>query len=769
MAILIVSKQILIGILLMNENIKAQSEYFNPFMNEYEKIKEIKKLHTQDDVLVRVMKVEGRNDYIEPLSNMGVSKEYLQKQTAQSLKENITQAILGNQTQLKALQQGYNTYHLSPFQKEVLESALDIANNPTKLKEYKLQGLQKQLDNLNSNEAYHIEKGREYDKARYAKDRQELEKEIAVLKGTESSLESAPQKVESSDIIFTDTKGKEHTLTKEVQEQWCETFNLKSLDESYIPQLPQELQEAIGKEIKLTKGSLYKIIEKGREQYIPQIKETLEKPDFALRDTDNMLIIAKEIGDKQYFTSINLETKDYFISVSNAPKKENILKNKVENGAEVIYQSPNAKSIFYTDTLLQEGKSPTNKIDSDIIPQTPQEIIKQAKGQGKSVAETKEYETLKEHIEIPLQKEIQQAEQELIEYEKRTEKLLDDDYKQSYIETTIRDFYRYYEIPQEVKAIQKKYFNQAMPQEYEKFLNPIKNLPEQTIANDLKELGSEANILQYFKDSIHNKYVGKSMAKGTQTAKEAEMLFLSLRYKDFDIPYEAFGLNSAKGKVAFGKFKTSLKKGELTDKLAFHLYNENTHKNRKSIERLLNIKPLAEFGENYAEHYHSGESAIAKLLNEKQGQVSGAFYRKELGDIDLVWGDSNFGLKHILDKHGSEFENIAKELDEIIQNGEVVKNSDRATLQYTKENGEIFKVGLKANWKGEPTQNKWIITAYKDEREMAKTINSSDFTKGETLPLNSNDIIPQTPQEIIKQAKEQGKSVAETKELLQKK
>lgn len=336
---------------------KAQSEYFNPFMNEYEKIKEIKKLHTQDDNLIRVMKVQGRNDYIEPLSNMSVSKEYLQKQTAQSLRENITQAILGNQTQLKALQQGYNTYHLSPFQKEVLESALDIANNPTKLKEYKLQGLQKQLDNLNSNEAYHIEKGREYDKSRYAKDREELEREISALK------------VESSDIIFTDKKGKEHTLTKEVQEQWRETFNLKSLDESYIPQLPQELQEVIGKEIKLTKGSLYKIVEKGREQYIPQIKETLEKPDFALRDTDNMLIIAKEIGDKQYFTSINLETNDYFISISNAPKKENILKNKVENGAKVVYQSPNAKSIFYTDTLLQEGKSPTNKIDSDIIPQ----------------------------------------------------------------------------------------------------------------------------------------------------------------------------------------------------------------------------------------------------------------------------------------------------------------------------------------------------------------------------------------------------------------
>ncbi|EPE9018769.1 PBECR2 nuclease fold domain-containing protein [Campylobacter upsaliensis] len=173
----------------------------------------------------------------------------------------------------------------------------------------------------------------------------------------------------SEDIIFTDKKGKEHTLTKETQKAWLEAFNLKSLDEAYIPNLPRELKEALGKEIKLTKGSLYKIVEKGREKYIPQMKQTLQNPDFALRDRDNMLILAKQIEDKQYFTSVNLETKDYFISVSNAPKKENILKNKVENGAEILYQSPNAKSIFYTDTLLQTDKSSANKIDEDIIAQ----------------------------------------------------------------------------------------------------------------------------------------------------------------------------------------------------------------------------------------------------------------------------------------------------------------------------------------------------------------------------------------------------------------
>lgn len=135
------------------------------------------------------------------------------------------------------------------------------------------------------------------------------------------TLESTPQKVDSSDIIFTDTKGKEHTLTKEVQQQWCETFNLKSLDESYIPQLSQELQEAIGKEIKLTKGSLYKIIEKGREQYIPQIKETLEKPQIVLQD-ESEFIFAKQIKDDLYLTSIGKDFDTHITIISNSPKTD---------------------------------------------------------------------------------------------------------------------------------------------------------------------------------------------------------------------------------------------------------------------------------------------------------------------------------------------------------------------------------------------------------------------------------------------------------------
>ena len=381
---------------------KAQSEYFNPFMNEYEKIKEIKKLHTQDDNLIRVMKVEGRNDYIEPLSNMSVSKEYLQKQTAQSLKENITQAILGNQTQLKALQQGYNTYHLSHFQKEVLESALDIANNPTKLKEYKLQGLQKQLNNLNNNEAYHIEKGREYDKARYAKDRQELEKEIYALKGTESSTQINKDSVMLSgsetshlngnkDVLalpqhdkginqydktketFTDSYGKTHEIPKDIAQAWKNTFNLQSLDEAYIPSFTPEVKQALdsilqGEDIKLYAGSLVKLIKENRLKYLDRIKPTLEQPQRIILQNDGALIFARNFGEEKYFTSVARNDNGEWIIRSNAPKAENGLNNKISAGGKEIYNSQAVNQINAHNPYDDIAKS-NIKLDNNIIPQ----------------------------------------------------------------------------------------------------------------------------------------------------------------------------------------------------------------------------------------------------------------------------------------------------------------------------------------------------------------------------------------------------------------
>ncbi|WP_161976738.1 PBECR2 nuclease fold domain-containing protein, partial [Helicobacter trogontum] len=191
---------------------------------------------------------------------------------------------------------------------------------------------------------------------------------------------------ELQDISFTDKRGNEKILSKETQEQWLKTFGLENLEQSYIPKHSQEIQQALGgKEIKLTKGSLLKLVSKERERYIPQVKETLDNPDYILKDIDEMIILAKKIDDKQYFTSINLETDDFLISISNAPKKENILKNKVEKGAKIIYQSPNSESIFYTPELLQASQSLANKIDSSNSSiKNTNELTQQAKEQGLS-------------------------------------------------------------------------------------------------------------------------------------------------------------------------------------------------------------------------------------------------------------------------------------------------------------------------------------------------------------------------------------------------
>ncbi|EDO7529118.1 hypothetical protein GRM93_04465 [Campylobacter jejuni] len=134
---------------------------------------------------------------------------------------------------------------------------------------------------------------------------------------------------------------------------------------------------------------------------------------------------------------------------------------------------------------------------------------------------------------------------------------------------------------------------------------------------------------------------------------------------------------------------------------------------RGKIEQELNIQPLKEFGENYAEYYHDGARAIKKLLIEKQGQVAGAFHRKDLGDIDLVWGEvtdkikhKGYGLAHIIDKHPDLELNI---IPDIIENGEIVQRKNREKSFNIVFKDYILGINKGFNKSGE---NQWIVTAF---------------------------------------------------------
>lgn len=131
---------------------------------------------------------------------------------------------------------------------------------------------------------------------------------------------------------------------------------------------------------------------------------------------------------------------------------------------------------------------------------------------------------------------------------------------------------------------------------------------------------------------------------------------------------------------------------------------------RGKIEKELNIQPLKEFGENYAEYYHDGKGALQKLLIEKQGQVAGAFHRKDLGDIDLVWGEvtdkikhKGYGLAHIIDKH---HELDLKLISDIVDKGKLNnQNNIRYRIEY-----KNYIIGLSSEYKG--NKRTFIITAF---------------------------------------------------------
>ncbi|WP_458646305.1 DUF3519 domain-containing protein [Helicobacter pylori] len=87
--------------------------------------------------------------------------------------------------------------------------------------------------------------------------------------------------------------------------------------------------------------------------------------------------------------------------------------------------------------------------------------------------------------------------------------------------------------------------------------------------------------------------------------------------------------------------------------------NENNPTLKRLIEAVKDMQKESEkgikkqkletqWGPNYSEFKNDGLGAINKLLETKKGFVAGAFHKEGLGDIDLVWGNKDYGLEHIL-------------------------------------------------------------------------------------------------------------------------
>ncbi|EAI8238565.1 hypothetical protein CT045_07780, partial [Campylobacter upsaliensis] len=166
---------------------------------------------------------------------------------------------------------------------------------------------------------------------------------------------------------------------------------------------------------------------------------------------------------------------------------------------------------------------------------------------------------------------------------------------------------------------------------------------------------------------------------------------------------------------------------------------------------ILEPSSLKDFGENFAGY--KGKEAINKLLEEQRGQVKGAFYKEGLGEIDLVWGDENFGLRHILEQRTKQWgeEKALKfisHLNENIEKGQIVEvQKGRAAI----------KTDLTTIILDKKENNNFVLTAFRD-RNNKKELESLNLSQSKTFTsenaeanakespvtsLNQESIIPQ--------------------------
>ncbi len=161
------------------------------------------------------------------------------------------------------------------------------------------------------------------------------------------------------------------------------------------------------------------------------------------------------------------------------------------------------------------------------------------------------------------------------------------------------------------------------------------------------------------------------------------------------------------------------------------------------------LKTPSEWGHNYSEFKNDGLGAINKLLETKKGFVAGAFHKEGLGDIDLVWGNKDYGLEHILKRRESDAidKGVSKEeakkyaleiinnIPNIISNGKLSKDDlGRLKIEFKNQ-----RVGLNDSWKGETLNNRWVITSYeidKSRNGLIKSPLAPNYKGKDTNPIN---------------------------------
>ena len=115
------------------------------------------------------------------------------------------------------------------------------------------------------------------------------------------------------------------------------------------------------------------------------------------------------------------------------------------------------------------------------------------------------------------------------------------------------------------------------------------------------------------------------------------------------------------------------------------------------------------------EYQGKGKAAIQKLCQEKNGYIKGAFHRSDIGDIALVWGNDDVGLKHIIkrrEEQGIDVDLFLEDIDEVIEKGNIQKSRETGNFEiWHNKKMAVISPEFKGN------QLMFLLTAFKSRKQ----------------------------------------------------
>ncbi|WQW48960.1 DUF3519 domain-containing protein [Helicobacter pylori] len=273
----------------------------------------------------------------------------------------------------------------------------------------------------------------------------------------------------------------------------------------------------------------------------------------------------------------------------------------------------------------------------------------------------------------------------------------------------------------------------------------LKNYPSTSESlKDLSEKFYKTSSLEMFEKSDQgssdiSEILGGAIARFARFDDPSKALFEALRSDNIKKGLKEFKIADVT-KDMFNPDSKEFKDIDIYDFTHYLLMvNREPNENNPTLKRLIEaIKDMqkesekgskkpkldtpSEWGENYIEFKGDGLGAINKLLETKKGFVAGAFYKEGLGDIDLVWGNKDYGLEHILKRREKQAKNqglneqqakeyalnIAKTIPEVIEKGNAITdNYGRMAIDY-----KNIRVGLNDKWDNQKLDNKWVVSSY---------------------------------------------------------